>query len=193
VADLARREVATTAELRDFRPPYDEGATGIVPGEAAAAMVLVRGSGGARLPLVSSVSAMDPDPLASGEPRPQRLAQVAALVCRGESVIDGAGYGRPELDLVERRSLAEVVPAAAHLLATRAAFGSLGAAGPIVQAIAATGVLRRGALPPIAGLVRAADGPLQPIAVATRTLEKSALLLSGGAPGAAAAIRVEVP
>jgi 3-oxoacyl-(acyl-carrier-protein) synthase len=191
-ADLTRRGVATPADLQHWRPPYDQGAAGIVPGEASAALVLVRGESGNGRPLLSCAAATDPDPLASGEPRPERLAEVAALVGRDDAIVDGAAYGRSELDAAERSALIGVVPRSAHLVCTAASFGRIGAAGPLVQAIAAVEFLRRRLLPPIAGLHEAAAGALDVVTAATRTDRNSALLLSGGAPGAVAAIRVEV-
>ena len=45
----------------------------------------------------------------------------------------------------------------------------------------------------ITGLERPASGPLRPLAAAVSSDETSALLLSAGAPGLVAAVRVEVP
>ena len=192
VADLANRGVATRADLEHWHPPYDESAAGIVPGEATAALVLVRAECGHGRPLLWCAAGTDPDPVATGEPRPERLAAVAASVCRGDAIVDGVSCGRPELDLGERRALAEILPRSARLASSAASFGRLGAAGPLVQAIAAVEFLRRRSLPPIAGLNRAPPGPLEPVSLPTRAEGTSALLLSGGAPGGAAAVRVEV-
>jgi hypothetical protein len=71
--------------------------------------------------------------------------------------------------------------------------GQLGAASAVVQAIALTECLRRGVWPPVAGLRRAADGPLRPLVEAERCSHRAALGLSLGAPGLAGVIRVELP
>ena len=164
-----------------------------MPGECAAAMVLVRAPAGKGLPLLSCAAAIDGEPLPSGEPRAERLAQIAALVSRGDEVVDGAAWAQPDLDLAEREHLARVVPGTARLLASAASLGRLGAAGSLVQAIAGVEILRRRVLPPIAGLQKVATGPLQPVLVATPVEQGSALLLSAGSPGLVAAVRVEVP
>jgi hypothetical protein len=66
----------------------------------------------------------------------------------------------------------------------------------VVQVIAMAQALRRGTLPPIAGLAPAsflAQAPLRPLASCEPTAARAALLLSVGAPGLAGAVRVQVP
>jgi act minimal PKS chain-length factor (CLF/KS beta) len=189
VADLGRRGVTCAAPAGGWRPPYDAAAAGIVPGEGAAAMVLTRAAGGR--PLLSCAVGIDPDPLPSGEPRPERFAEVASLVANGEGIVDGAAAARPELDLAERCALAELLPRAARLYSTAASLGRLGAAACLVEVIAALELLRRRVLPPVAALERAPDGPVPPARVAAGIDCASALLLSGGAPGLVAAVHVE--
>ena len=193
LADLTERRLATRADLARWRPPYDEGAEGAVPGEGAGAVVLVRAPGPGGLPLIRCATGIDPEPLSCGEPRAERLAEIATLVSRGETIVDGAAWARPDLDLAERKFLARVVPESARLMASAAALGRPGAATSVLQAIAAIELLRRRAFPPIAGLERPASGPLRPLAAAVSSDETSALLLSAGAPGLVAAVRVEVP
>ena len=72
--------------------------------------------------------------------------------------------------------------------------GQLGAASSLVQALASTLCLRRGLLPPVAGLLDPAPGPLRPL---TRpepaTHMRAALCVSTAAPGLIGAVRVEIP
>jgi 3-oxoacyl-[acyl-carrier-protein] synthase II len=118
---------------------------------------------------------------------------VLARLAGDVGLVDGAGRAWPELDAAERAVLAEAVAPGTPLSAISAATGQLGAAASLVQAIALAEALRRGVLPPIAGLERPAPGPLVPVARAAPTSARAALGISTGAPGLAAAVRVEVP
>ncbi len=74
----------------------------------------------------------------------------------------------------------------------QASFGRVGAAAGLVQSIAIAECLRRGLLPQIPVLSVPLEGPLGPVLSAMPTNARSALVLSGGAPGLAAAVRVEI-
>ena len=172
--------------------PYDEGAAGIVPGEAAAAVVLERpDDAGARA--ISFVSAAATADGAVDFPSPRALATLAADLSAGDTIIDGAALASPERDAAERAALADVLGPSATLLALTAATGQLGSATAVVQAILLAEALRAGALPPIAGLARPSAGPLRPLVRAEATRARSALALSAGMPGLAGALRVELP
>jgi len=164
--------------------PYDSRAAGYVPGEAAAAVVLVRDCP-APLALVDAFDTGD------GEPGEPALATVARLVRRAD-VVDGAARAWPDDDAAERAMLADVVDARTPLTAITAAMGQLGAATSMVQAIALAECLRRGMLPPIAGLSAPAPGPLVPVTRAMPTTARSALALATSAPGLVGAIHLEV-
>jgi malonyl-ACP decarboxylase len=172
--------------------PYDEAAAGVVPGEAAAALVLepAARAGARALALVDAAAVADGE---EWEPAASTLARALARVARGERIVDGAARARPALDAEERRALAEVLGGEGILLGLASATGALGAATPLVQVVALAALLRAGRLPPVAGLRRAAPGPLRPLSAAEPTRERAALALSSGAPGVAAAVRVEVP
>jgi 3-oxoacyl-(acyl-carrier-protein) synthase len=172
--------------------PYDELAAGVVPGEGAAALVLERReqAGTRALALLEAAGGADG---AEDEPAAATLARVAARLSPGVQVFDGAARARPALDGEERAALAALSGAGTPLVATTAAMGQLGAATARVQAIALGQALRRGLLPPIAGLVCAAAGPLVPVARALATTARVGLAISTGAPGLVGAVRVEVP
>jgi 3-oxoacyl-(acyl-carrier-protein) synthase len=166
-----------------------------VPGEAAAAIVLVRAADAAApLAWIDAANGAGPEAASTAT-----LAGVAARLVGGSpervGVVAGAARARPELDAAERGAIAALVGADTPLVAPSAAMGQLGAATSVVQAIVLAELLRARRLPPIAGLAHAAAGPLvpavrdTPLPPATRV----ALGLHAAAPGLAGVVRVEVP
>ena len=180
LVELAARGAACPDERA--LPAYDRGARGLVPGEAAAALVLVRESDRA----LAFIDAADAADGAKGEASAETIAATAKRVAEGDAVVDGASRAQPAFDAAEREAIAP-------LLALAAATGATGSATPLVQAIALASLLSRGRLPPIAGLEAPAPGPLRPLTRAETTTARSALGLSTGAPGLAGAIRVYLP
>ena len=175
LVELAARGGATLAGVDALVAPYLPGANGFVPGEAAAALVLVRERAGA--PTIAVRDAAGPD----------ALARCTALATGDIGLVDGAAHGSPDRDRAERAlldSLWEVIEQPLQLTAITAAMGQLGAATSLVQAIALAEMLRAGTASPIAGHAGA---------TATSIRTRAALGLSAGAPELAAAIRVEVP
>lgn len=191
LVELGARRAATLGDLAALAPAYDDRAAGCVPGEAAAALVLVRAADAADA--LATVDALDAGDGERSDPAAATLGRVAANLGDGAAWIDGAARGWTELDAAERAVLGPLVAPATALTALTAATGQLGAATSVVQTIALAELLRRGALPPIAGLARPAPGPLHPVARATSTKARVALGLSTGAPGLVAGVRVEVP
>ncbi len=191
LVELGARRAATQGMFAQLAPAYDARATGFVPGEAAAALVLVRAAdaGGTAIATVDALDAGDGE---RSEPDVATLGRLAASLGEDVGCVDGAARAWTELDAAERAMLGAHVAPTTPLSAITAALGQLGAASAVVQTIALAELLRRGQLPPIAGLGRAAPGPLQPLAVATTTTARAALGLSTGAPGLAAGVRVEV-
>lgn len=171
--------------------PYDEAASGHVPGEAIAALVLERAAdaGDRAIATIAAHTRADGEP---GAPRSETLAAAAAPLAQGIDVVDGCGWSSPCFDRLERELVGVRLPAATPLTAVTATFGQLGAATSIVQAIALAACLRRRTLPAIAGLAGSAPLPLEPVLRPTRTAARTALCLSAGAPGLAAAVRLEV-
>jgi 3-oxoacyl-[acyl-carrier-protein] synthase II len=177
------------AEASSLVAPYDEQAAGLLPGEAAAAVVLERPTEAGDRGFATISAAVTADG-AEGFPSGRALSAVLSLVARGDTIVDGAALGTIERDSEERAAIASVLGRGASLLATTAGTGHLGGATAVVQAILLAHALRRGVLPPIAGLSRAAEGPL---VTPAETSAKSAVALSAGMPGLAGAVRVEVP
>jgi 3-oxoacyl-(acyl-carrier-protein) synthase len=181
------------------RAPYDPRATGFVPGEAAAGVVLERAerAGGRALGLVEAWDAADGQ---RGAPAAALLARVISMI-EGDGaetlgVIDGAAQALPSFDDSERATLAArpaLVDSMTPLCATLAAMGQLGAASSVVQAIALAAQLRAGRLAPVAGLSDAAPGPLRPLVRAEAPGHPTGLGISVGAPGLLGVVRVRRP
>ncbi len=171
--------------------PYDERAAGMVPGEAAAAIVLERpaDAGNRASAFVWAAATADGS---VDFPAPRLFAALASQLASGDTIVDGAALASPGRDAAEREALASILGPSATLLATTAATGQLGGATAVVQAILLAEALRAGLLPPIAGLERPSPGPLRPLMKAEETRARSALALSAGMPGLAGAVRVEV-
>lgn len=183
LVELGARGSATRAPLARLTAPYAADAAGFVPGEAAAAIVLVREAAAPLAWIEARATAGDES----------ALARSAARLACGATVVAGSARAWPELDAQEREAIGALVGADAALIAPAAAMGQLGAATTVVQAIVLAEALRARTLPPIAGLSRAARGALVPITRAAATDARIALGLHASQPGLAAAIRVEVP
>jgi len=207
----ARGELARANTKTALAPPYSPFASGFVPGEAAAAIVLERkeDAGDRSLAILTAADATDGQ---EGEPLAETIERAAQEVAQGDSIVDGAARANAALDQAEREALARVLGTDAVLLATASAMGRVGAAAALVQAIALGTIVRSGALPPIAGFPdpsnepelnqinktlpdRAAGSraPLRSLARAEPTRARSAIGISTGAPGAVGVVRVEVP
>ncbi|MBK9035404.1 MAG: hypothetical protein IPL61_29805 [Myxococcales bacterium] len=184
LVELSERGDVTAAAPADVIAPYHAAARGFVPGEAAAALVLVR-----------------PDDPRAGA----RTATIAAFAGAGDlaaalaalpvaPIVDGCARARPAQDLAERALIAAAC-GDAQLTATSAGFGHAGAATALIQTIALGTALAQGVLPPVAGAGAGAvaDGPLTIVTSATPTTARAALALSVGAPDLVAAVRVSVP
>jgi len=178
LVELGVRGSATTAPVAAVTSPYDRDAAGFVPGEAAAAIVLVRDATA---------------PLAWLDVREGTDLARCMRDWGDADVVAGIGQARPALDHAERTLASTLVATTTPLIAPSAAIGQLGAATSLVQAIVLAEALHAGTLPPIAGLAVAADSPLVPITTATPTRGRIGIALHTSVPSLAAAIRIEVP
>ncbi|MBK9261785.1 MAG: hypothetical protein IPM54_18535 [Polyangiaceae bacterium] len=172
--------------------PYDARATGFVPSESAAAVVLERpaDAAGRTVGFVSAAIAADGN---AGFADASTLARALSTLARGDTIVDGAGLSHRERDDAERAVIANVLGESATLVSTTANFGQMGAATSVVQTILLTHLLAKGVLPPIAGLTTPSAGPLRPLVEMHSTQYRSAIALSCGMPGLVGAIRVEAP
>lgn len=189
----ARGALCTASDPSRVAAPYSAAAAGLVPGEAVASVVLERAreAGSRALAFVEAAESADGQ---RSDARPTAVAATATRIARGdECVIDGAAYAHPHRDTTERFALGALTGSDMPLISIAAATGRLGAATSVVQVIALASLLRLGALPPIAALVDPGEGPLVPLTRRRSTTGRSALGVSMGAPGLAAAVRVSLP
>jgi 3-oxoacyl-(acyl-carrier-protein) synthase len=188
LVELGARRAATHA-ISPPPPAYDREALGFVPGEAAAAIVVVRAD--ARVTQNVQLEALATGDGERAEPTPATIGRLVRRLA-GDArpgLVDGAARAWPELDTAETDVLAEIVPDA-RLGAITAAMGQLGAATSLVQVIALAELLARKTFAPVAGL--AAPSTSRLVTAVTPTDACVALGLSTGAPGLAAAVRIEV-
>lgn len=175
-----------------LKPPYDAGAAGFVPGEAACSLVLERlaPAGGRALSQVSVAHATEG---AAAEPSAEAIARVISMVMDGDCIVDGAGRANPALDRAEIQALSRCFGAGGTLFSSAAYWGRLGAATAPLQVALLSGLLARGVFPALPGLDRPCitEGAVRILKENTRIEQRSALGLSTGAPGAVAAVRVE--
>ncbi len=189
ILEMAARGALTSADLAELRAPYDAHASGAVPGEAAAALVLERAEhAGARA--WSRIEAADAADGETAEPSAEAITRAAARLARGDRIVDGCALGRAALDGGEVRALARGVSPALRLTALQASTGLLGAATALVQAMALSNLLRRRRLPPVACLRE--PGHPAVVSQAEPVDARSAIGLSASAPGLVGAVRVSV-
>lgn len=190
-----RGALTTAREPRLLRAPYTSTAAGAVPGEAAAALLLLRDEP-RETPARFFVRGGD---AAGGDEATTLLRAATQVLDKTIKVIDGAAQGLPRADLDERRVLASsgLLADDAVLTATLAGLGQVGAAAPLVQAVLLAAALRLGKLPPVAGLSSQTgdvvpDGPLPPLGQPMATEARAALCLSVGPPRLCGAVHVEI-
>ena len=201
IIEMAARGAVAGCAAKLLRAPYDLRASGAVPGEAAAAVVLEAapiGDERPERPILGYLSAEDGADGNRGLPSVTTLEAVARLVVghadvgHAPMIIDGAAAAIADFDRRERAGLAALVGPDAQLTAIQSALGHLGAGASIIQALVLARCLQRGRIPPIAGLREPAPGPLMPLLTAAPTEARSALAVTAGSPGLVGALRVDI-
>jgi 3-oxoacyl-(acyl-carrier-protein) synthase len=193
LVELGERGAVTEAtRAAELVAPYADGAAGFVPAEAAAAVVLERPeqAGDRAIAWVEAGTGADGG---ADQPGGRAIAEVLSRLTPAADVVDGAARALPDLDGVERRAIASVLGEDVLLGASSAAMGEIGVAKPLTQVILLTECLRRNAFAAIAGLHRAAPGPLKPLTQPVSPGARSAIGLTTGAPGLIGAVRVQLP
>ncbi|WP_428268329.1 beta-ketoacyl synthase N-terminal-like domain-containing protein [Haliangium sp.] len=219
VVEMGARGVLARGGLDTLGAPYDRAGGGQVPGEGAAALVLepadtagtrawalIRatdggdgGDGGRGLPAARTLDAVL---VRLGVARAVGAVGAAAGSSSSSSssdaagdavIVDGAGRADVAFDRAERAAIAGVLGPAATLTAVQAGMGLLGAAAPLIQAMALARALDRGRVYPIAGLRAGAPGPLALVDQARATRAREAVAVCAGAPGLAGAVHVTLP
>jgi len=174
--------------------PYDIEANGGIPGEGAAALVLVRADSPPREVLfyLAAEAAADGCRGRAGSPILGSLAKrLIHRTAPASLFIDGAGAGLFEADAAERQAVAKAAGADSIPLTTLVGcVGQLGAADGLVRAIALGAALRERHLYPIAGIRTPAPGPLRPLQDTTRDLPAAGLAVCAASPGLAGAALV---
>ncbi|MFR9728423.1 beta-ketoacyl synthase N-terminal-like domain-containing protein [Saccharopolyspora sp. MS10] len=161
LARCAGGGLSTDPDPRRAYLPFDEGASGAVPGEGAAVLVVERASAvarrGARVygRLAGHAATFDPEPRAPGTGlvRAIRGALRAARLPASEvDAVFADAAGVPERDRAEISALAEVFgPAGVPVTAPKSMTGRLDSAAGALDAVAALLALRDGVLPPTIG------------------------------------------
>lgn len=174
--------------------PYGPGG-GSLPGEAAATLLLERADPametGRAIALVEVVDGADGEAtLPAAESLLPLLSRLPLCADAAPDFVDGCAVACPAFDAQERQILSRLLPGQTPLIATQGGLGILGAATPVVQTIVLSGLLQRERLPPIAALIAPRPGPLSPLTEVRALAARSALGLSVGAPGMAAAVWV---
>jgi act minimal PKS chain-length factor (CLF/KS beta) len=200
VAQLSTGELSTVDDPTLAYLPFDANATGYVPGEGGAILVLENADGARRrgVPSYGTVAGyaagFDPPP---GSTRPPALARTirAALADAGLTpdrvdVVFADATAVAARDLAEARAITEVFgPHGVPVTAPKTLTGRLYAGGAALDTATALLALRDGVLPPTAGVTRLAPGIDVDLVVEPREGRLStALVLARGHGGFTAAL-----
>ncbi|MEV4922007.1 ketosynthase chain-length factor [Streptomyces roseoverticillatus] len=160
--------LSTVADPRRAYVPYDAGASGFVPGEGGAILVLEdartareRGIDRPYGAVTGYAATFDPRPGSGREPGLRRAVELAladAALAPGDiDVVFGDAAGVPELDRVEAEALAAVFgPRAVPVTAPKTMTGRLLAGGAALDVATALLAIRDGLIPPAVNIERPA-------------------------------------
>ncbi|GAA3001756.1 ketosynthase chain-length factor [Kitasatospora albolonga] len=203
VAQLSAGGLSTEDDPARAYLPFDRAATGFVPGEGGAFLVVesAAGAAGRGAPhygeLLGYAAGFDPPP---GSARPPVLAAVirraladAGLAAEAVDVVFADASGRPEQDLAESRAITEVFgPGGVPVTAPKTLTGRLYAGGAALDTATALLALRHGLVPHTAGPLRPAPGHEIDLVLdrPRPTAPRTALVLARGHGGFTSALLV---
>jgi act minimal PKS chain-length factor (CLF/KS beta) len=167
VAQVSTGLLSTSGDPARAYLPFDESASGYVPGEGGAILVLEDASSAARrgVPVYGEIAGyaatLDPRPGLDAPPGLQRAAELALADAHASpSEVDAVfadGAGVPELDRIEAEALCAIFgPDGVPVTAPKSATGRLFGGGASLDLAAALLSIRDGVLPPTPGVTRTA-------------------------------------
>ncbi|MFC4148487.1 ketosynthase chain-length factor [Micromonospora mangrovi] len=204
VAQLSNGGLSAEPDPARAYLPFDADASGHVPGEGAAMLVIEDAAaaverGAAVYGRIAGYAAgFDPPP---GSPRPPVLARTIRAALTEAQLEPGAvdmvfadAAGIPSADQLEAEALAEIfTPGGVPVTAPKALTGRMYAAGAALDVATALLALRAGVIPPTGPVTRPAVGPALDLVCETRRSEpRSALVLARGYGGFTAALVLTV-
>ncbi|MGY2011485.1 ketosynthase chain-length factor [Nocardia gipuzkoensis] len=205
VAQLASGGLSTVADPAQAYLPFDAAATGYVPGEGGALLVVEDAEHAARRnapniygEIAGHAATVDPRPGSGGEPGLRRAAELAlrdAGVTPAEiDVVFADAAGIADLDRIEAEALVAVFGArGVPVTAPKTMTGRLYSGAAPLDLAAAFLSIRDGVIPPTIGTSLAAEYQLDLVTAARPAPVRTALVLARGAGGFNSAMVVRGP
>jgi act minimal PKS chain-length factor (CLF/KS beta) len=206
VAQLAGRGLSTEQRPERAYLPFDPDASGYVPGEGGALLVLEdaeqarRRDGAIRVygEIAGHAATVDPHPGHGGEPGLRRAIELALLdadsLPQDIDVVFADAAGRADLDRIEADAITAVFgPRAVPVTAPKTMTGRLYSGAAPLDLATAFLAIRDGVIPPTIGITPAAEYQLDLVTAARPAPLGSALVLARGAGGFNSAMVVRGP